>query len=155
MTTLMRTLYACLVTTLALLPALLPTAYAAEFRSLGDAPAILFDSPSARGEKRFVLGSHHPLEVLVKLEAFTKVREPSGEVGWIDNKAWGRKRYVIVTADGVELKDAADDRAKSSIGVARGVLVEVLEITTPSGWLKVAHRDGASGFVRIAQIWGA
>jgi hypothetical protein len=36
----------------------------------------------------------------------------------------------------------------------QGVALEVMEHGS-SGWLKVRHRDGQSGFVKISQVWGA
>jgi hypothetical protein len=33
------------------------------------------------------------------------------------------------------------------------VALELLE-TTPNGWLRVRHADGAFGFVRAASVWG-
>ncbi|TAK40962.1 MAG: hypothetical protein EPO29_04870, partial [Betaproteobacteria bacterium] len=36
---------------------------------------------------------------------------------------------------------------------ASGVALELLEIT-PGGWLRVRHADGASGYLRAAQVWG-
>jgi flagellar basal body rod protein FlgF len=33
-------------------------------------------------------------------------------------------------------------------------LLELLEVTS-GGWLRVRHRDGQSGYVRVAQVWGA
>jgi len=34
------------------------------------------------------------------------------------------------------------------------VLLELLSVE-PGGWLRVRHRDGDEGFVKITQVWGA
>jgi hypothetical protein len=40
--------------------------------------------------------------------------------------------------------------------VAADVVLDVVEpaATGSGGWLRVRHRDGAGGFVRITQVWG-
>jgi hypothetical protein len=32
-------------------------------------------------------------------------------------------------------------------------VLEVIDVG-PSGWARVRHADGASGYVRITQVWG-
>ena len=39
------------------------------------------------------------------------------------------------------------------IGGAAAVLLELAE-PIASGWIKVRHRDGDSGFVKAAEVWG-
>jgi flagellar basal body rod protein FlgF len=36
---------------------------------------------------------------------------------------------------------------------ARDVLLELLGVAS-GGWLRVRHRDGQAGYVRVAQVWG-
>jgi Bacterial SH3 domain len=36
---------------------------------------------------------------------------------------------------------------------AQDVVLELVEVA-PNGWLRVRHADGATGFVRAAQVWG-
>ena len=43
----------------------------AEFRSVGDRPAVLYDAPSQKANKLVILGPSSPVEVLVKLEKWT------------------------------------------------------------------------------------
>ena len=81
---------------LAMALAALP-AWGAEYRALGDKPAILSDAPSTRADRLFVASRMYPFEVLVKLDQWTKVRDANGEVAWIENKALGDRHTVIVT----------------------------------------------------------
>jgi hypothetical protein len=39
------------------------------------------------------------------------------------------------------------------MSVERGVLLELAE-PVASSWIKVRHRDGPTGFVRTADVWG-
>ena len=57
--------------------------------TLGERPAILYDAPSARADRLFVASRLYPLEVLVKLDQWTKVRDVNGEVAWVENTALG------------------------------------------------------------------
>jgi hypothetical protein len=41
----------------------------------------------------------------------------------------------------------------SSFEAERDVVLELLE-AAPGGWVKVRHRDGQTGFLKVAQVWG-
>ena len=129
-------------------------ASAAEYRALGDAPAILYDAPSTRADRLFVASRQYPFEVLVKLDHWTKVRDANGEVAWVENKALGERPTVIVT---VPLADVRAAPAKESPLVFEAYKQVVLEVVEPAAgeWVKVRHRDGQSGFIRVAHVWGA
>jgi SH3-like domain-containing protein len=145
----------------------------AGFVVVGDRAAILYDAPSVRAEKQFVVSRAYPLEVLVRLEQWTKVRDVAGDVGWIENRALGNRRTLIVTADGTEVRNAGNDAAPVVFTAQRGVLLEFNDsaatVPTPAApgsattapapaavpsWIRVTHRDGVSGFVRASQVWG-
>ena len=53
-----------------------------------------------------------------------------------------------------EVRAAADDKAVLVFEAERDVVLELLE-AAPGGWLKVRHRDGQSGFVKLVQVWGS
>ena len=50
---------------------------AIEFRSI-NAATVLYDAPSARGGKLFVIKRDTPVEVVVSLEGWSKVRDAQG-----------------------------------------------------------------------------
>src|ERR1700722_2021425 len=84
---------------LLLVAALLPAAaQAAEFRSVGEAGAGLYDAPSAQARKLFVARRYYPLEIVVALEQWDKVRDVNGELAWVEKRALSEQRMVIVTA---------------------------------------------------------
>ncbi len=123
------------------------------FVSIGDKPAILYDALSVKANKLFILSRNHPLEVLVKLDKWTKVRDAEGAIGWVENTSLGDKRFVQVSAATAEIRANAQTGANLIFEAQRGVL---LEVTAPAtdGWVAVRHRDGQSGFVRTTQVWG-
>jgi SH3-like domain-containing protein len=130
------------------------TAAAAEFRSVGERAAILYDAPSARADRLFVATRQYPFEVLVRLDQWTKVRDSSGEVGWIENRALGDTHTVMVSVPVADVHAAPDAQAPLVFEAYKQVVLEVLEPAN-DGWLKVRHRDGQQGYVRSAHVWGA
>ena len=129
-------------------------AWAAEYRALGERPAILYDAPSTRADRLFVASRLYPFEVLVKLDNWTKVRDANGEVAWVENTALGARATVLVTVPLADVR--AGPSAQSSL-VFEAYKQVILEIVEPpaDGWLKVRHRDGQQGFIRVSHIWGA
>jgi len=137
----------------ALLLAAAGAAGAAEYRSLGDRPAVLYDAPSAKADRLFVASRYYPFEVLVKLDHWTKVRDANGEVAWVENKALGDQATVLVTVPIADVRAAANPQAPLVFEAYKQVLLEVVEAPV-DGWLKVRHRDGQQGYIRTAHIWG-
>ena len=127
-------------------------ASAIEYRTV-DAATVLYDAPSQRGVKLFVVKRDTPVEVVVSLEGWAKVRDAEGGLSWIEKKYLNDKRSVIVTADRAEVRQKADEGSSLVFEAEKSVAMEFLEVAS-GGWVKVRHRDGPSGFVRANQIWG-
>ncbi len=127
---------------------------AAEFRSVSDAAAVLYDAPSKQATPLFVVSRHYPLEVIVDLEAWVKVRDHTGALTWIEKRQLGARRMVVVTAPSAEARQRPEDGAPVAFVAAQFVALELLEFA-PAGWLRVRHPDGANGYVRATLVWGA
>ena len=130
----------------------LPAA-AAEYRSLGDRPAVLYDAPSGKADRLFVASRHYPFEILVKLDHWTKVRDANGEVAWVENKALGTQATVLVTVPLADVREGPSAQAPLVFEAYKHVLLELVE-PPAEGWVKVRHRDGQQGFIRTAHVWG-
>ena len=128
-------------------------AMAADYRSVGDAPAIGVDAPSPRGKKTYVYGPGYPLEVIISLDGWTKVRDASGDFAWLEDKSFGDRRTVLVKAAVADVRQSPDDAAPVAFQAEQNVLLELIDQPV-SGWAKVRLRDGQSGFVKIVQLWG-
>jgi len=126
---------------------------AAEFRSVQESAAVLYDAPSRAATPLFVVQRNYPLEVIVNLDAWIKVRDHAGALSWVEKKALGDKRMVLVTGASAEVRVRAEEGAPAAFVAAQNVALELVEVT-PNGWLRVRHADGAAGFVRAAQVWG-
>ena len=128
-------------------------AWAAEYRALGDRPAVLYDAPSTRADRLFVASRQYPFEVLVKLEQWTKVRDANGEVAWVENGALGSRATVLVTVPLADVRVAPDVKSDLVFEAYKQVILEV--VAPPANdWIKVRHRDGQEGFIRVAHVWG-
>ena len=132
---------------------LAPAAIAAEFRALGSEPAILYDAPSAKSDRLFVASRFYPFEVLVRLDQWTKVRDVNGEIAWVENKALGDKATVLVTVPLADVRAAPNAQAPLVFEAYKQVILEVAE-PPAEGWVKVRHRDGQLGYIRLAHVWG-
>jgi SH3-like domain-containing protein len=111
------------------------------------------NTPSAKAKKLYVVGHGYPVEVVVVVEGWSKVRDASGELTWIESKLLSEKRTVVVRMPLAQVRESADDSAPVAFQAQQNVLLELLEVAG-NGWLRVRHRDGPSGFVRVAQVWG-
>ena len=127
---------------------------AADFRSVAENAAVLYDAPSAKARKLYVVGHGYPVEVVVVVEGWSKVRDANGELTWIESRHLADTRTVLVKAPLAQVREAASDAAPLVFEAQQDVLLELLGIAS-GGWLRVRHRDGQVGFVRVAQVWGA
>lgn len=135
------------------LPLVAGAAHALEFKSVGAAPAVLYDAPSEKGRKVFVAPRGMPVEVVLTYGEWTKVRDAAGDLSWIESKVLTPKRTVVVSAANAKIRAVADETGPTIFSADRGVLLELSE-PGASGWLKVRHRDGQAGFVKASEVWG-
>lgn len=128
-------------------------AHALEFRSVGAAPAVLYDAPSVKGRKVFVAPRGMPVELVLTYGTWTKVRDAVGDLAWVESKMLSPRRNVVVNAASARVREAAADSSALVFTADKGVLLELVDAPA-AGWAKVRHRDGQSGFVRAGEIWG-
>jgi SH3-like domain-containing protein len=130
------------------------SAHAADFRAVSEEAAVLYDAPSAQSKKLFVVGRGYPLEVIVIVEGWVKVRDAGGALSWVNAKQVSNKlRTLIVKVPVAQIRQAADDNAPVVFQAQQDVLLDLTEVVA-GGWLRVRHSDGVTGFVRVAQVWG-
>jgi SH3-like domain-containing protein len=135
-------------------------ALAADFRSTGEPATVLYDAPSLKARPLFVYGREVPVELLVSVEGWTKVRDAGGTIGWMPSKSLTDKRLVVIRPAFADVRAAPEENAAVVFRAEKDVLLEVTDTAaTPSasstpGWVKVRHRDGASGYVRLTQVFG-
>lgn len=131
---------------------LLPNLAAAEFRSVTVPKAVVYDSPSAQSKKLYLLGQGYPVEVIVNLAEWVKVRDQQGGLSWIDAKQLSTKRMLLITSP-VEIKQTPEAGGVLLGRLEKDVVVDFVE-PAKAGWVKVKHRDGMVGFVPASTVWG-
>lgn len=141
---------ACLALLLAIVA--LPVRAGLEFRSVGEMPAVLYDGPSLKANKVFVASRGSPVEVVSSLEGWVKVREPGGQLAWVEAKVLVAKRTVSVSVPQVTVHTAPSETAPPAFNAQQGVILELIEAS--GAWAHVKHRDGLTGYVRANQVWG-
>ncbi|MFN0038600.1 MAG: SH3 domain-containing protein [Burkholderiales bacterium] len=125
---------------------------ALEFRSIAEPGAVLFDAPAGKASKLFILSAGYPVEVIVNTGGWSKVRDQTGQLAWIEDKHFSSRHYVMVKKHGAEARRAPEDTAPVVFSAELDVYLELIEAS--AGWAKVRHADGATGFVKITQLWG-
>jgi len=129
------------------------SACAVDYVSVADSAAILYDAPSLKAKKLFVVSRYLPLEQVVNLNDWIKVRDRSGSLAWIEKRAVSNKRFVSVTVPLVALHQAPEENSAVLAQAKQQVALEWLE-SSGTGWLKVRHQDGATGYVKTTEVWG-
>ena len=127
-------------------------AQAIEYRTVESA-TVLYDTPSAKGVKLFVIRRDTPVEIVVSLDNWVKVRDAEGSLAWIEKKYLATRRTVIVKAERAAIQQKPEEAAPLLLEAERNVSLEYLT-ALPGGWIKVRHADGQEGFVRAGQVWG-
>lgn len=125
---------------------------AADFRSAAEAAVVLYDAPSVKARKLYIVNRGYPLEVVVQVEGWVKVRDAAGTLSWAEAKALDAARNVLLRTAATVRQKPADD-APVAFEAQRDLLLEVQE-GAAAGWIHVKHRDGAAGYVRAADVWG-
>jgi SH3-like domain-containing protein len=128
------------------------TATASDYRSIAE-PAVLYDAPSVRATKLYVIGRQVPVELIASDGTWAKVRDVSGELAWIEKKALSENRTVVVRVPVADIRGKPDVLAPLAFQAQQGVLLELVDLD-PIGWVHVRHRDGATGYVRLSEVWG-
>lgn len=133
--------------------ALAVPAAAAEFRTIAESGALMYDAPSVRAKKIFVAARDYPVEIVTDLENWVKVRDCSGDFAWVEKKALSENRMVIVTAPVADIRAAASEQAPLVFQAQKDVVLSVAE-PAAGGWIKVRHAGGQTGYVKVSQVWG-
>lgn len=130
-----------------------PAAFAFDFRSVGPAPAILYDTPSSKGARMYVAPQGMPLQVLSSYADWVKVRDANGDLAWTPAKGLSARRNLVVRTPGAKVFAGPDESAQVLMTADKGVILELVDPTALT-WIRVRHRDGIDGYVRANDVWG-
>ena len=128
-------------------------ALAADFKSVTENGTVLYDAPSPKAKKLYVVSKDYPVEVMVIVDNWAKVRDPFGDLSWVERKFLSDRRTVVVSVPVADVRQSNAERSATVFRVQQGVSLELAEVGT-DGWARVRHRDGQSGYLRIKDVWG-
>ncbi|MBL8446290.1 MAG: hypothetical protein JNJ44_02635 [Zoogloeaceae bacterium] len=126
---------------------------ALEYRSVTTA-AILYDAPSNQARKLFIIARQTPVEVVVSVDKWVKIRDQGGGLTWIERANLSDHRTIQVTVTRAAVRQKPEEAAPLAFEAGKDVVLEVLE-PAAGGWIKVRHRDGMAGYIRVTDVWGA
>ena len=113
--------------------------------------------PSTSDPIIWELGKGFPLKVVGSKGSWYKVSDFENDVGWIYKNLVSRKPHLIVKVN-KNSKDQINIRsgpgtAYQVVGKAQyGVVFETLQ--QKSGWVKVRHETGFTGWIKRSLLWG-
>ena len=116
--------------------------------------AILYDAPSSSAKKILLLSQYYPVEIIVNLGDWIKVRDAQGSISWVEAKQLSSKRTVMVNINHAEIRQSAQASSALMATLEKAVVLEVVDLKLNNGWLKVKHRDGIVGYILISSTWG-
>ena len=125
-----------------------------EYSSIAENAVIMYDAPSLRADKLYIASLYLPVEVVVNVDGWAKVRDSSGSLAWVEKKALSQQRYVVVTVPLADIHQSADINSTLVFQAEENIVMEWLDSDT-KGWVKVRHPDGQIGYVKVNQVWGS
>ena len=127
-----------------------------DFRQTTENATVAYEGPSARATKQFIYSRGTPLEIVVQIEGWLKVRDASGTLVWIERKTLGERSNVQVKSAAADIYAAPDAASTILFRAENGVLLQVVSPQPPNAgaWAQVRHRDGQTGFVRLDSVFG-
>ncbi len=129
------------------------SAAALDYGSVAGRSAILYDAPSTKAKRLYVISRYTPLELVITQNDWVRVRTQDGTMAWVEKQSLGNARYVVVTVALADVRKSPDAAAALAFQARRQVALEWLE-DTGAGWIKVRHPDGASGYIKVTDVWG-
>lgn len=129
-------------------------ALALDFKSVAEPKAILYDGPSAAANKQFIVSQFYPVEVVVSLANWVKVRDAEGGLFWVESKALSNLRTVLIKSDVAELHETPSATSTVLAIVEKQVVFTLEDTNAINGWIKVRTVQGQLGYLPINAVWG-
>ena len=128
----------------------------ADFRQTSAEATVAFEGPSAKATKQFIYSRGTPVEVVVQIEGWLKVRDAQGALAWVEKKALTDRTNVQVKTPTADVQAAPDAASLIVFRAENGVLLTLVSPQPPNAgaWAQVRHRDGQTGFVRLDSLFG-
>ena len=127
----------------------------ADFISVKIKQAVLFEGPSKTTEKMYIVTEGYPLEVLVSLKDWKKVKDHNGKISWIESKNIHNERTLLITKDDTVIFNQANEKSHKLANVDKFVVLKLNSPILVGNWAQVKTQiEGLIGFVNAREVWG-
>ena len=127
----------------------------ADFISVKVKQAVLFEGPSKTTEKMYIVTEGYPLEVLVSLKDWKKVKDHNGKISWIESKNIHNERTVLITKDDAVIFNQANEKSHKLANVDKFVVLKLNSPILVGNWAQVKTQiEGLIGFINSSEVWG-
>lgn len=128
----------------------------ADFRQTNADATVAFEGPSAKATKQYLYSRGTPVEVVVQIEGWLKVRDAQGALAWVEKRALTDRSNVQIKSPTADVVAAPDAGSPTVFRAENGVLLTLVTPQPPNAgaWAQVRHRDGQVGFVRVDALFG-
>ena len=127
----------------------------ADFISVKVKQAILFEGPSITTDKMFIVTEGYPLEVLVSLKDWKKVKDHNGKISWIESNNTHNERTVLITKDDAVIFNEANEESHKLANVEKFVVLKLNSPMLVGNWAQVKTKiEGLIGFINSKEVWG-
>ncbi len=127
----------------------------ADFISVKSKQAVLLEGPSNTTEKMFIVTEGYPLEVLVSLKDWKKVKDHNGKISWIESKYTHNERTVLILKDGAVIFNQANDKSHKLANVDKFVVLKLNSPMLVGNWAQVKTQiEGLIGYINSKEVWG-
>ncbi|MEY3028000.1 MAG: hypothetical protein RIQ77_83, partial [Pseudomonadota bacterium] len=127
----------------------------AEYLSVGVDQAFLHEAPSDSTKKTFIVTKGYPLEVLVSLKEWKKVKDHQGAINWIASNQLSSKKMVLNFKANNLIHLEPNDSSPTLAFVSENVVLEIVDNKRIDNWIKVYSKSTeVEGFISIENLWG-
>ena len=127
----------------------------ADFMSVNVDQAFLHEAPSDSTKKSYIVTKGYPLEVIVSLKEWKKVKDHVGLINWIKTSDLSSKRTVLNLKNNNSIYLEPLSESPLLANVNENVTLELLDEKKIDGWVKVYSKFGdIEGFIKVTDLWG-
>ncbi len=127
----------------------------ADFMSVNADQAFLHEAPSDSTKKSFIVTRGYPLEVIVSLKEWKKVKDHEGLINWIKTSDLSSKRTVLNLKGDNTIYLEPSSESLMLAKVNENVTLELLDAKKIDDWVKVYSKVGEiEGYIKATDLWG-
>ncbi len=140
-----------------LLNFILITTVSAKMGSVVGEKVQLRTGPGTKYTAKWQYGDGYPLKIITQKGKWVKVKDFENDTGWIFKKYISRTPHMIVKVNKgktrkINIRSGPGTKYKIVGQAYYGVVFET--ITQKSGWAKVKHESGLTGWIKRSLLWG-